>query len=123
MKKPDKDEEREERIIMEVVVDAYDTEERAMGWYYYIAETIQFPFSAKCKSRRATSPLKIGDTVKVIEIAEASECQREIFVSIRWGDDTLAIPLSQIEIVEAEDDEAIQAIEDWHYWMEMGYEF
>jgi endonuclease I len=29
-----KDEERENRIDMEVVVDAYDSEERAMGWYY-----------------------------------------------------------------------------------------
>ncbi len=108
---------------MEVVVDAYDTEERAMGWYYYIAETIQFPFAAKCKSRRATSPLKIGDFVEVVKIAEASECQREIFVIIRWGDETLAIPLSQIDIVEVKDDDTIQAIKDWYYWMEMGYVF
>ena len=26
---------REERIEMEVVVDAYDESERTMGWYYY----------------------------------------------------------------------------------------
>jgi len=35
---------REERILMEVVVDAYGTEERAMGWYYYLADKILFPF-------------------------------------------------------------------------------
>jgi hypothetical protein len=33
-KKPKRDEEREARISMEVVVDAHDDEERAMGWYY-----------------------------------------------------------------------------------------
>ena len=43
-----KDEEREERIDMEIVVDAYGPEEQAMGWYYYIADTMKFPFSAKC---------------------------------------------------------------------------
>jgi hypothetical protein len=36
------DEEREERISMEIIVDAYDAEEQAMGWYYYLEETIQF---------------------------------------------------------------------------------
>jgi hypothetical protein len=30
------DKKRERRIDMEVVVDAYDEVERAMGWYYYI---------------------------------------------------------------------------------------
>ena len=27
---------REERIEMEIVVDAYGAEKRAMGWYYYL---------------------------------------------------------------------------------------
>lgn len=30
-----KDTAREERILMEAVVDAYSPEERALGWYYY----------------------------------------------------------------------------------------
>ena len=29
----ERDEEREERISMEIVVDAYGPEEQAMGWY------------------------------------------------------------------------------------------
>jgi len=29
---------RERRIEMEVVVDAYNESERAMGWYYYLEE-------------------------------------------------------------------------------------
>jgi hypothetical protein len=38
---------REERIIMEVIVDCYDEQEQAMGWYYYLNDRIDFPFKAK----------------------------------------------------------------------------
>lgn len=39
---------REERIHNEVIVDAYGPEEQALGWYYYLENKIQFPFSARC---------------------------------------------------------------------------
>lgn len=31
-----KDDEREGRIAMEIIMDAYGAEEQAMSWYYYI---------------------------------------------------------------------------------------
>ena len=34
MKRRSRDEEREQRITMEIVVDAYTPEEQAMGWFY-----------------------------------------------------------------------------------------
>ena len=43
-----KDAAREQRISMEAVVDAYGPEERSMGWYYYLADKISFPFIAEC---------------------------------------------------------------------------
>jgi hypothetical protein len=48
---------------MEIVVDAYGSEEQALGWYYYLDDTLQFPFTARCIARRATSPLQVGDDV------------------------------------------------------------
>jgi hypothetical protein len=36
-----KDEAREERIRMEIVVDAYNSDEQAVGWYYYPEGTLQ----------------------------------------------------------------------------------
>ncbi len=36
MTKLRQDKEREERITMEIIVDAYGPEEQAMGWYYYL---------------------------------------------------------------------------------------
>ena len=36
--KAKKDNRREHRINMEIIVDAYDEHERAMGWYCYLEE-------------------------------------------------------------------------------------
>jgi hypothetical protein len=47
MARKSKDEEREERIMMEIVVDAYDSEERAMGWWVYLDEHLHYPFTAR----------------------------------------------------------------------------
>ena len=38
MAKAKKNKEREERIKMEIIVDAYGPEEKAISWYYYLDE-------------------------------------------------------------------------------------
>ncbi len=113
---------REERIIMEVVVDAYDEVERSLGWYYYLKDTMQFPFKAKCIGKRATSPLQVGDKVEVIGMPAEDDCEHEMFVNIKWQKQTLAVPLSQLAPEEVDEDTQ-QAVEDWHYWVARGYEF
>ena len=100
MSKIEKDKDREYRIDMEVVVDAYDSEERAMGWYYYVSDECDFPFKAKCVVERRKSPLSINDEVKVLGTSPAEECEREIFVDIKWNDRELAVPLSQLEGID-----------------------
>ena len=58
------DEEREERISMEIIVDAYDSEEQAMGWYYYLEGTLHFPLiAAICHSSSSSSYLAIASLV------------------------------------------------------------
>lgn len=121
MTRPAKEEEREERIHMEIIVDAYGPEEQAISWYNYLSDTLQFPFSARCVARRAISPLKPGDEVEVVGIAPDEECQHEMFVLIRWRPHPLAVPLMQLEDIHV-DEETQQAIEDWHYWVNQGYE-
>ena len=123
MARPDRDEEREERIRMEIVVDAYGPEEQAMGWYYYLEDQLQFPFLARCITERATSPLSIGDEVEVADLAPADECEHEMFVTIPWKGRTLAVPLSQVEAAGHVDEQTRQAVEDWHYWVDRGYSF
>ena len=118
-----KDQEREKRIVMEIVVDAYDPEERAMGWYYYLQGQLQFPFLTHCVARRAISPLRIGDEVEVVDMAPEEECKHEMFVLMPWERVTLAVPLSQLKVANYVDEATQQTVEDWRYWIERGYQF
>jgi hypothetical protein len=113
---------RERRIEMEIVVDANNAEARAMAWYYYLEEALKCPFKSRCKSKREISPLRVGEEVEVIGMAAEEECVAEMFVRLRWGGAKLAVPLSQLEPL-AVDPETKQAIADWHYWLDRGYEF
>ena len=114
---------REARIDNEIVVDAHDASERAMGWYYYLEEKLQFPFTARCVAARPISPLRVGDEVEVTGMAPEDECEHEMFVMIRWERPGLAVPLSQIKGGIAMDESTRQGIEDWRYWVKQGYEF
>ena len=116
------DEAREDRIHMEAIVDAYGPEEQAIGWYYYLDDKLSFPFLAKCIVQRPISPLRVGDEVEVLEMAPESECEHEMFVMVRWDrPEGLAVPLSQLQVIHA-DDETTEAVEDWHYWVDRGYQ-
>lgn len=120
--KPRPEPEREHRIDNEAVVDAYGPEERALGWYYYLDERIS-AFRAKCVVKREISPLGVGEQVEVLGMASEDECEHDMFVRIRWGQKkTLAVPLAQLKVVNGDDD-CRQAVEDWLYWVRMGYLF
>ena len=71
--------------------------------------------------RREISPLEPSEEVEVIGIASDEECMHEMFVLIRWKRRQLAVPLMQLEGIQV-DEETRQAIEDWHYWVNRGYE-
>jgi hypothetical protein len=122
MPKVKKDIARENRINDEIVVDAYGADEQAIGWYYYLEESITFPFYAKCIAKRAISPLRIGDEVEPYAMAPEHECRHELFVMMRWEKDGLAVPLSQLEVVHGSN-ETKEAVLDWHYWVKRGYSF
>jgi hypothetical protein len=96
LSKPRKNRIREERIHNEAIVDAYGPEEQALGWYYYLENKIQFPFTARCIASKVVSPLRKGETVKVRALAP--------------------------EDLDA-DESTLEAIGDWHYWLAQGYCF
>jgi hypothetical protein len=120
--RPKNDEARKERIESEIVVDANNEEERAMGWFNYLDEKLKVPFLAKCVEKRAISPLEVGEEIEVIEMGPENECAREMFVTIRWNDRELAVPLAQLAVVKANEPTS-EAVGDWHYWVRVGYNF
>ena len=119
MKKPRRDPIREDRIENQAIVDARP-EEQAMGWYYYLENKIGFPFEAKCIAAKVVSPLRKGETVKVIRMAPEEKCEHDMFVLVRWQGRTMAVPLSQLAAI-GPDESTEEAIGDWHYWVSQGY--
>jgi hypothetical protein len=113
---------REARIDQEIVVDAYTSDERAMGWYYYLEGKLRFPFTATCIKRRATSPFKIGESLSVTGLAPEDDCMREIIVITEYHGRALGVPLAQLRPRKV-DPATKQAIEDWHYWVAMRYQY
>jgi hypothetical protein len=122
MKRPSENREREDRFMDEVVVDAYGEEERAMGWYYYAADNIAFPFKARCALKRSTSPLNVEAVVEVTGMAAADDCMQELMVLIKWDDEDLAVPLIQLES-PGSTGLTRQVLADWKYWVDRGYMF
>lgn len=117
MTRTERDEERDERIKMEIIVDAYTPEEQAVGWHAYLDTTLDFPFEARCVTEREESPLEEGETVRVVGMPRTDPTLRQQFVTIEWMDRELGVPLKQLEPVDASSTTE-QAIADWHYWLE-----
>ena len=122
MKKHKKDPIREDRIHNQAIVDAYGPEERAMGWYYYLENQLQFPFQARCIAATIVSPLSEGETVQVLRMAPQQACSADMLVLIHWQGRKLAVPLSQLAAIEV-DQSTADAIRDWQYWIAQGYLF
>jgi len=84
MPKPKPNHARENRIDEEIVVDAYTSDERALSWYYYLEEKLEFPFRARCVAARTMSPLKVDEQVDVLAMAKEDDCMGEMLVLISF---------------------------------------
>jgi len=113
---------REARIRDDIIVDARDGSEQAMGWYYYLDDTLGFPFEAQCVAERGISPLRKGERVTVLGMAPEAECEHEMFVRIQWQGRSFGVPLTQLKARKC-DARTRRGIEDWHYWVGQGYIF
>ena len=114
------DESREQRIEMEIIVDAYNEKEQAMGWYYYLDGKLKFPFKAKWINRKGQS-----EEVEVLEMSPEDDCGKDMLVEALYregeAEDVFSVPLYEIEAIDA-GPETQEAIADWHYWVNRGYE-
>lgn len=113
---------REERIKMKVVVDAHNEEERAMGWYCYLEDRLNFPFKAEWVNNGKTNVKK----VTVVEMSPEDDCLEDIFVEVLDREnkqkDVFSVRLSNLQPLDS-DSATEEAIGDWHYWLAREYEF
>ena len=114
--------EREHRIEMEIVVDAYTEEECAMSWYCYLEEQLSFPFKASVRKPMDSSPLPTGEHVCVTGLAHEDLCRVGIFVWVRWKERDVVAPLAQIAPLSGDKPTQV-AVADWHYWHDQGRTF
>ena len=85
-------------------------------------DKIRFPFQAKRIAPKVISPFRKGETVEIQRMAPEDACSADMLVLIRWHGRTMADPLSQLIVIDA-DDFTAEAIGDWHYWVAQGYCF
>lgn len=119
------DEIRETRINTEILADAEDKEDRAMGWYYYLDDTLNFPFVAKWKKKSRKSSTIDEKEVEVLGMSPEDDCLRDMYVDVAdigKEDEINAAKLSEIEPIDA-DEETKEALADWQYWLARGYKF
>jgi len=109
------DEERTKRIRTEILTDAYTADEQAISWCYHLEREMRFPFQARCIAERTISPLREGEEVPVVGMTDEVVSSREMFVLVEWMDREFGVPLSQLEILDADSDTR-EAVDDWHYW-------
>lgn len=55
-------------------------------------------------------------------MAPGDDCMHEMFVLVRFAGRRFGVLLAQLEAVGT-DEETREGIEDWRYWMKMGYAF
>ena len=97
------DPERERRIAMEIVVDS-----TGHGLVLLLTRSASVPFTAICIDKRSISPLRVKDEVEAIGLPGEEECEHEMFVTIRWEKEGLAVPLSQLKLYHATDKQTKQ---------------
>lgn len=109
------DDQRNKRIQEELLTDAYTTSERAISWCYHLERGMTVPFQARCVEKKAISPLREDEEVPVVGMTDEVVSSREMFVLVEWMDREFGVPLSQLELLDADQDTR-EAVDDWHYW-------
>ena len=123
----DLDPARERRIAYEIVVDAYDEHEVAMGWRTYLEDHLTFPFEAQYIPNSSAQPVRVTVT-ELEDFDEDSDEDSDDFddedesipdlefsVTMRWDEDEFSAALEHIFPIHT-DESTLEAVLDWHYW-------
>ena len=108
--------EMQHKIDYEIIVDCYDEYEVSMGWYYYMEETLKFPFKAKAKLKKVDGSVKLTE-IQVTGLAADEEgfMGNDFDLEILTGGHFSNIHYSQLSQIKA-DDETLEAFAIWEYW-------
>ena len=104
-----RDPECENRIEMNALVDTYSSEEALSGWYSYLEDELEFPFSIIAQ----------GEKILITVLAEIEKFDGDFYVYGKAKKGNFAIGLSEVQLVEASM-QTEQVIKDWLYFTKIG---
>lgn len=107
---------RHNRIRDEVIVDCQDEDEELMGWYYYMADNLEFPIAATVRFalRGGKSEVKPAQIVDVDPKAERGSAIR-VGITEMGSERVQYISLEDIASIDTTPENA-EIINDWLYW-------
>jgi hypothetical protein len=111
---------RENRVSQFVAEASPNSPEARWAWFNFLEQTLRFPFAAQCRFDWDINHFRQGDIVLVIGLARQEPGFSHVFVRVMDGQKSIPVPLFQVAPLKA-DTSTMQAVEDWHYWVERGY--
>ena len=99
----------------EITVDCYDEDDANMSWYYFMSESMEFPFRAKVtiKKRNGSSE---ESTVEVVSDATNGERFRgeSFYVNVDYNDVLMKVEISDVHPIDASEN-TLKALALWQY--------
>ena len=105
------------KIDYEIIVDCYDEYEVSMGWYYFMEETIEFPFRATAKLKKLNGSIEQKE-IEIIGLASDEEgfIKNDFDLEIEAGEHVGTIAYSKLSSVKASP-ETMEAFTIWNHWV------
>ena len=87
-----------------------------MGWYTYMQDELQFPFTATTMIKKRNGQYKKQD-IDVLDLAETDDTYfgNDMMLEVAYTEDIFIVPMTELTNIQA-DESTIQALEDWKYW-------
>ncbi len=107
--------EMQDIIDDEITVDCYDEEEANMGWYYFMSESLEFPFRAltKIKKRNGTTEER---TLEVV--SDATDAERfggeAFYVNVDYEGILMKVEVRDLQPIDASEN-TLRALAVWRY--------
>lgn len=85
------------------------------AWDKHLRQVLRFPFEAKVSELLIRGPLRVGDRVRVQEIADVDDDSYGIIVKLKQGRKTYHFPLCDLQAID-EKSSNYQIIQDYAVW-------
>ena len=109
------EEEMQYIIDYEVIVDCYDEDEVNMGWYYFMSESLVFPFMAKVPIKKRGGTTEIHTVEVVGNAIDTDDFGGEAFyVHVDYEGTLMKIEVRDVEPIDGSEN-TLRALAVWRF--------